>query len=42
MWGSTIGCMVTLILSLLTVPHDIGWCWPGIVGGERRRDALGG
>ena len=39
---SPIRCMVTLILSLLMVPHDIGWCWTGIVGGERRRDALGG
>ena len=42
MGWSPIRGMVTLILSLLTVPHDIGWCWTGIVGGERRRDALGG
>ena len=41
---SPIRCIVTLILSLLTVPHDIGWCWTGGAGGggERCRGALGG
>ena len=42
MWYSAVGFLMTRTLSLLAAPHDIGWCWTGIVGGERRRDALGG
>ena len=33
---SPIRCFVTLILSLLMVPRDVGWRWTGVTGGEKR------
>src|SRR5215831_12704102 len=29
-------CFITLILSLLMVPGDVGWRWTGGAGGEKR------
>ena len=33
---SPIRCFVTLILSLLMAPRDVGWRWTGVAGGEKR------